>query len=300
MPEALYALIPIIAWGTWLAPSHNVHFPNQQVKTLYVTGANLVLALAVLLFQQAGRLSAMSQPSFWLVFTGGVIWTLSGVCAFTATAQIGTARAFGIWAPLNIIVSILWGALLFGEFPSSDTSNLLRLTASLALIIPGVLLIIFAKGRAETRRGGGRIAWLGYAGAIGAGILWGSYFIPVKLADVSMWVGGFPLAFGMFASSVLLVFLARQSHKLSHSSDVLRTLLTGLLWGVGNFGMLLLVDALGAGRGFTIAQLSVVVNALVGIFLLKDPIPGSPSAWRTLFGCVLATLGGILLGNLNY
>ncbi|MCJ7702965.1 MAG: GRP family sugar transporter [Anaerolineales bacterium] len=63
--------------------------------------------------------------------------------------------------------------------------------------------------------------------------------------------------------------------------------------------MLLLVDTLGAGRGFTIAQLSVVVNALVGIFWLKDPRPGSRPARLTLLGCVLATLGGILLGNLK-
>jgi len=34
MLKALFALIPVIAWGTWLAPSQNVRFPNQQVKTL--------------------------------------------------------------------------------------------------------------------------------------------------------------------------------------------------------------------------------------------------------------------------
>ena len=63
--------------------------------------------------------------------------------------------------------------------------------------------------------------------------------------------------------------------------------------------MLLLVGELGAGKGYTIAQLSVVVNALVGIYGLKDPGPGTRAAYMTLFGCVLATLGGILLGNLK-
>ena len=37
------------------------------------------------------------------------------------------------------------------------------------------------------------------------------------------------------------------------------------LWTVGNYGMLLLVGELGTGKGYTIAQLSVVVNALMGI-----------------------------------
>ena len=79
----------------------------------------------------------------------------------------------------------------------------------------------------------------------------------------------------------------------------LRVGLTGVLWSVGNYGMMLLVDHLGAGRGYTIAQLSVVVNALIGIYGLKDPPPGSRAARMTLLGCVIATAGGILLGNLK-
>ncbi|NUM48721.1 MAG: hypothetical protein HUU38_28780 [Anaerolineales bacterium] len=41
MLNLLNALIPVLAWGTWLAPSQNVQYPNQQVKTFYVTAANL-------------------------------------------------------------------------------------------------------------------------------------------------------------------------------------------------------------------------------------------------------------------
>ena len=299
MLNAFYALIPVIAWGTWLAPSQNVRYPNQQVKTLYVTIANLGLALLVLGFQGISILSSLPVGSFWMVFAGGIIWALSGLCAFTATAQIGMARAFGIWAPLNIIVSMLWGALLFGEFPHTDARSLLLLGAALVMIITGVLLIIFSKGSPGIEKKVNRRAWLGYAGAVGAGVLWGSYFIPIQYAGISMWVGAFPLALGMFSASAFLVLLARQRPRLDTPRDALRTLLTGLIWGLGNYGMLLLVDALGAGRGFTIAQLSVVVNALVGIFWLKDPRPGSRPARLTLLGCVLAILGGILLGNLK-
>jgi glucose uptake protein len=72
-----------------------------------------------------------------------------------------------------------------------------------------------------------------------------------------------------------------------------------LLWGIGNYGMLLLVDALGAGRGFTISQLGVVVNGLIGVYLLKDPTPNSRAALLTLIGCVFATVGGILMGSLK-
>ncbi|HNB53338.1 MAG TPA: GRP family sugar transporter [Anaerolineales bacterium] len=298
MLNLLYALIPVLAWGTWLAPSQNVQYPNQQVKTFYVTAANVGLAILVLLIQGFGSLRGLTASSFWLVFAGGVIWALSGLCAFTATAKIGLARAFGIWAPLNIVVSMLWGAWLFDEFPDTSATGRVTLGVALVIVIVGVLMIIFAKGSALPNQQARNDAWLGYAGAVGAGILWGSYFIPIQIADISMWVGGFPLALGMLAGSALLVGAARQSPRLKRPTDVTRTLLTGVIWGVGNYGMLLLVGALGAGRGFTIAQLSVVVNAIVGILWLKDPEPRSRAAWLTLAGCVLATVGGILLGNL--
>ena len=297
--EFFYALIPVIGWGTWLAPSQNVRFPNQQVKTLYVTFGNLLLAVLVLVRQPAGSLAALSATSFWLIFAGGLIWAASSLCAFVATDRLGIARAFGIWAPLNIIVSMLWGALLFNEFPNRSGTTPLVLGASLAIIIAGVLLIIFSQNSKSSgpivRRG----AALGYLGAIGAGVLWGTYFIPIQYADVSMWIGGFPLALGMLSGSILLTVVARRSPRLDRPSDALRTLLSGVIWGIGNSGMLLLVAAMGAGRGFTIAQLSVVVNALVGIFWLKEPQPGSQAAWFTLFGCVLATIGGIWLGTLR-
>ena len=297
--EFFYALIPVLSWGTWLAPSQNVRFPNQQIKNLYVTFGNLLLVLLLILFQPTDSLFSIAGKSFWLIFVGGLIWAVSGLCAFLATDRLGIARAFGIWAPLNIIVSMLWGALLFGEFSSLDGMALVVLGGALVIIIVGVLLIIFSQNSGSSEPVAKRGTALGYVGAVGAGILWGTYFIPIEYADESMWIGSLPLALGMFVGSSLLAALTRQSPRLTHNSDALRTMLSGTMWGVGNVGMLLLVGVLGAGRGFTIAQLSVVVNALVGIFWLKEPKPGSRAAWLTLFGCVLATIGGILLGTLR-
>jgi glucose uptake protein len=75
--------------------------------------------------------------------------------------------------------------------------------------------------------------------------------------------------------------------------------MTGALWSLGNYGMLLLVDVIGAGKGFTIAQISLVISALIGIYWLHEPAPKTRVANWTLIGCVLATVGGILLGNLR-
>jgi glucose uptake protein len=290
-----YALITILAWGTWLAPSQNIHFKNQQIKTFYVAVANLGLALVITWIVEGGQIKIYD---FWPPFIGGLIWSVAGLCAFTATNKIGMARAFGVWAPINIIVSIFWGAVLFNEFPITSPLSLPLLLGALAVIITGVLMIIYAKGSGEKIQNS-RNTGIGFLAAFGAGFLWGTYYIPLKMSDVSMWVGAFPLAIGIFIGSSILVMITRQPINLESPQQYLRTAATGVLWGIGNYGMLLLVSQLGAGRGFTISQLSVVVNALIGIYLLKDPRPRTKAAAFTLAGCALATAGGIFLGNLK-
>ena len=294
MPTIFYALIPVFAWGTWLAPSQNVRFNNQQIKTFYVGVANLGLAFLVAWLARSGQIDA---AGFWPPFIGGLVWAVSAFCAFTATNKIGIAKAFGIWAPLNIIVSMIWGGLLFGEFVNTGPLGIFLLVLSIGVIIGGVLMIIFARGGGEKTQDR-RTFLIGVLGAVAAGILWGSYFIPIKLSGESMWVAAFPMAIGIFVGSTFLAILPCQSFRLEKSSDYLRVFLTGILWAVGNYGSLLLIDLLGAGKGFTISQLSIVVNALVGIYLLKDPLPGTRVARLTLAGCIVAMVGGILLVNL--
>jgi len=296
MRSLFYALITVCGWGTWLAPSHKVTFPNQQIKTLYVVATNLGIATVAALWQ--GGIWELTPATFWLTLLGGVIWAFGGLCAFTGTSRLGIAKAFGIWAPLNIIVSLIWGAVLFREFVDISGTSILVLLAAILTILAGVLLIIFAKGADEggQERGGVR---LGFAGAVGAGILWGSYFIPVKYSGVSAWAGALPLAIGMAVGGTVLALLSRQSWKLAAPGDYTRACLTGALWSAGNYGVLLLVGAIGAGKGFTISQISVVVGALISIYWLHEPAPKTRAAGLTFIGCVLATIGGIVLGNLK-
>jgi glucose uptake protein len=296
MESLLYALITVFGWGTWLAPSQKVIFPSQEIKTLYVVATNLGIATVVAIWQ--GALAELTPGTFWLTVLGGMIWAVGGLCAFTGTNKLGIAKAFGIWAPLNIIVSLIWGAALFHEFINISLGSIVLLVAAILTILAGILMIIFAKGTEEGAQERGALR-LGLAGAVGAGILWGSYFIPVKYSGVSPWAGALPLAIGMTIGGIILALLSRQSWKLTAAGDTIRTCLTGALWSLGNYGALLLIDTIGAGRGFTISQISVVVSALIGIYWLREPAPKTRAATFTIIGCILATIGGIVLGNLK-
>jgi glucose uptake protein len=290
----LYAVVTVLAWGAWLAPSQRISFGSSHVRTFYIAAANLALTFAVLV----GRgLPRETWSAFWLPFAGGLIWAVSGYCAFAATVRVGMAGASGVWTPLNIVVGMIWGAALFSEFGDLGPRDLALLVAALVVIIGGILLIILARGGRAQRSG--RSLASGVLLALAAGVLWGSYFIPIRMARVSLWEASFPLAAGMFVGSAALVGLARAPLALPHRGDYGRVCLSGLLWGLGNYGMLLLTEALGTGRGFTIAQLGVVVNALIAILVLRDPRPGTRAATITFVGVLLATLGGVVLGNLG-
>jgi glucose uptake protein len=295
MLNVFFALVTVFAWGTWLAPSQHVPMKGQQTRTFYVTMAVLLTAIVVAFFKGFQELTLVTA---WLPFLGGVIWALSGLSAFVGTQRLGMAKAFGIWAPLNIIVSILWGILLFGEFLHTGTLNIVLAVASFLVIIGGILMIIFSGSEGDRSKQSGA-ALYGYLGALGAGIGWASYFIPIRISGLSVWVAMLPLAAGMFAGGAVICMVSKSSLHLEKPSHYVRVLSTGLLWAAGNYCALLMMQNLGTGKGFTIAQLCVVVNALMGVFWEHTPRPGTRAAYLTLAGVVVATIGAAVLGNLK-
>lgn len=298
MEGILFSLITVLAWGSWLAPSQNVPLESQHTRTFFVTLAVLVLSIFV------GSLygfDGLSLKQCLSPFIGGLIWAVGGYCAFSAVSKIGMARAFGIWAPLNIVTSIIWGIFLFEEFINTSTQNIVKGVAYLVIIVIGLMFIIFSGDVNEESTNIKKSSTNGVFLAILAGILLGSYFIPIQLekTTLTMWVATFPLAMGMFTGSLILVLITRSSIKLKRQKHYFQVISTGLLWAIGNYGALRMMEIIGTGKGYTIAQLCVVVNALIGIFVFKNPKPKSKVALYTFIGIALATLGGILLGSIE-
>ena len=299
--ELVIATITVFAWGTWLIPSHRIAFPNEQTRIFYVALGNFLLSGLILLIR---RESPFAEGVFWYPFFGGLIWSLGGLCAFSAISRVGITRAFGIWAPLNVVVGILWGMFLWREFMGLPGPTQLLATLAVSLVLAGVVLIIFSGSSSGTEVDNRRDLVLGFSLAMGAGILWGSYFIPNDyllrtLPTTSLWQLAFPLAVGILTGCSGLVLLTGKSPLLPSKSHYARVLLSGLLWSIGNFSMLLLVERMGPGKGFTIAQLSIVVNALCGILIFKEPRLRTRAGALVLAGIFLAGAGGIFLGNLG-
>ena len=131
-----------------------------------------------------------------------------------------------------------------------------------------------------------------------AGVLWGSYFVPAQWAGTSAQVSNFPLAVGMLAGGLALALSRRTPVRLP-ATGAAANLAAGALFGIGNLALLGLVSRVGTGVGFTIGQLSLLVNASIGIWVFKVPQPGSRAAKLAMAGILIAGSGGMIIGALR-
>jgi glucose uptake protein len=315
MTTVLLSLAIVVCWGFWIPVAQAVPGIAQPTRTLYATAGNLVFAAGALVAGgDAGRIG-LGWRGFWLPLAGGLVWTAGSVCAFRATESIGLARASGTWTPLNIIIAFVFGALLFGELDGLSAARYAILAGCLVLVLAGVFLIIGsqhadpastgpatmsapAAPTAPTAARGGR----GFLPAVGAGVLWGAYFVPAQWAHVPSQLANFPLAVGMFVAAAVLAARdrgpGRPAVRLRARYGAVQ-FASGLLLGVGSIALLGLVSRVGTGAGFTIAQLSLPANASVGIWYFKTPAPGTRAARVALAGILLAGVGGTVIGALK-
>ena len=306
------AMTTVLAWGFWIPVAQIIPGVTQSSRALYVSLGNALLAASALAV--GGGHISLGWRGFWLPLAGGVVWTGGSYCAFRASEIIGLARASGSWTPLNIIVAFVWGALLFGELDGFSASQFAILGAALLLVLAGIFFIIrsqdaqvgtTSQAEAASRQVGHNLVTgkadgyrRGFLFAGAAGLLWGSYFIPAQWAKVPAQVANFPLALGILVAATLLVTATGRPARL-RPRDTAVQLSAGLLFGIGNIALLGLVARVGTGVGFTIAQLSLLVNVSIGILVFKVPQPGSRAARIALVGIFLAGIGGVLIGNVR-
>ena len=303
----LLAFVTVAAFGTWIPLAQLLPGVPQRSRIFYVAVGNLVVA-AIALLAGGARLE-LGWRGFWLPLAGGAVWTAGNYSAFRASETIGLARAAGTWTPLNIIVAFAWGALLFGELDHFSGIRFAILGVALLAVLAGVLLIVSSQGgpatapssRAAMAAEPGRLAATARSGLLwagAAGLLWGSYFVPAQWAAVPAQVSNFPLAIGILGAALALALPAGEPVRLGLRPAATQ-LGAGVLFGIGDLTLLGLVARVGTGTGFTIAQLSLLVNASIGIWAFYVPKPGTPQARKVLAGILIAGAGGCVIGAMR-
>jgi drug/metabolite transporter (DMT)-like permease len=125
----------------------------------------------------------------WAILAG-MLWAVANTLTVFAIRNVGLSIAFPLWNT-NSLVGLLWGWLLFNELRNSGAQQWLKVLGGAAAIVVGACVLAYATQH-QSGTGPEGAAALGIMAALGAGLLWGTMYIPYRKAYIS---GMNPLSF---------------------------------------------------------------------------------------------------------
>jgi drug/metabolite transporter (DMT)-like permease len=124
----------------------------------------------------------------WAILAG-MLWAVANTLTVFAIRDVGLSIAFPLWNT-NSLVGLFWGWLLFNELRGSAARDWSKVLGGAAAIVAGACLLAYATQHRTSD--GPSNATLGILAALGAGIMWGTMYIPYRKAYIS---GMNPLSF---------------------------------------------------------------------------------------------------------
>lgn len=216
----------------------------------------------------------------WAILAG-MLWAVANTLTVFAIRDVGLSIAFPLWNT-NSLVGLFWGWLLFNELRGSAARDWAKVLGGAAAIVLGACLLAYATQHHSTGRSSH--ATLGILAALGAGLLWGTMYIPYRKAYIS---GMNPLSFvtvftiGELGTTVALgaIFhggLANLYLELGKARPAMFWLfLGGFCWVLGDLFQQYAAKYIGISRGIPLSN----TNQLWGL------------AWGALVFGELANLG---------
>ena len=243
-----FAAFAAISWGTFFVPVRKVGIKNIW----QLQGAT---SIGVLLF-------AIPIGYFWGFeiqlggLVSGVIWTIANLLALYSVRLIGLARTSPLLAGSSIISSFVWGTAFFNEI---FDSLILALTA-IGLLLIGLQLVV--NGEKDTY-----IQKRGYFVAVASGLIGGTYIIPMQ-ATQTLQSGFFSSSLSIFVVGIPMFLLARKFIK----KETIAGIISGSLFNLGSFTVLIAVGLIGITIAFPIAQTATLFAVSWGMFYFKEVI----------------------------
>ncbi len=196
----------------------------------------------------------------WAVLAG-MLWAVANTLTVFAIRNVGLSIAFPLWNT-NSLVGLFWGWLLFNELRGAGSRQWAKVLGGAAAIVAGACVLAYATAH-QSGSVPGRGATLGIIAALGAGVLWGTMYIPYRKAYIS---GMNPLSFvtvftfGELATvfSLALAFDGGFQHvsaELGRARPILFWLfLGGFCWVLGDLFQQYAAKYIGISRGIPLSN----------------------------------------------
>src|SRR6202165_1742051 len=230
----------------------------------------------------------------WAVLAG-CMWAAANTLTIYAIRKVGLSIAFPLWNA-NSLLGIFWGFLLFNELHYAGWKRWLGVLGGAAAMFAGAALLAFASS-SQAAPGKGM---LGVIAALGAGVLWGTMYIPYRKAYLT---GMNPLSFVTFftfgelgmmsALAVTYLGVTPLLHELQGPRDVLFWLmLGGFIWVIGDLFQQYAAKYVGISRGIPLSNTNQLWGLLWGILVFGELRGLSSSLYAQVIGGSLLMAAG--------
>jgi drug/metabolite transporter (DMT)-like permease len=291
--------------GAWLgaaeAPTKLVSIGISPIAISLLTVIGVFLARwslpALILGTSSVRADVRRAPHLiiWAVLAG-CLWAVANTLTIFAIRDIGLSIAFPLWNS-NSLLGIFWGFLFFNELRQAGWRRWTGVLGGALVMCVGATLLAIASSTQAPAGHSFRGVWA----ALGAGILWGTMYIPYRKAYLT---GMNPLSFVTFftfgelgmmsALAISYTGLAPLWKELLAARGVIFWLmLGGFIWVIGDLFQQYAAKYVGISRGIPLSNSNQLWGLLWGIFVFGELHGRSSSTYLQVVGGSLLMMLGV-------
>lgn len=234
----------------------------------------------------------------WAVLAG-CMWAVANTLTIYAIRNVGLSIAFPLWNT-NSLLGIFWGYLLFNELRYAGWKRWLGVLGGAVSMFGGATLLAIASSHQAAP---GKAA-LGICAALGAGILWGTMYIPYRKAYLT---GMNPLSFitfftvGELVTMTVLAIAYRGATPLWHELVGARAvlfwlMLGGFVWVIGDLFQQYATKYVGISRGIPLSNTNQLWGLLWGVLVFHELRGASQTVYAQVAGgSLLMALGAVAI-----
>jgi drug/metabolite transporter (DMT)-like permease len=230
----------------------------------------------------------------------GMLWAVANTLTIFAVRNVGLTVAFPLWNT-NSLVGLFWGRLLFKELRGAGVKGWSKVLGGAAAIVIGAAILAIATSTGSHDPSGKMT--MGMIAALGAGVMYGTMYIPYRKAYIS---GLNPLSFvtiftfsEVFTVTILGAFyhggMGNLVGELQKAQSMLFwPFLGGVCWVIGDLFQQYAAKYIGIGRGIPLSNTNQLWGLAWGVLVFGELGGlGLLSKGLVVFGSVLMILGAV-------
>jgi len=302
----LLGILSGFAAGAWLgaaeAPTKLVSIGISPMVISLIMVLGVFLARwslpALILGTSSVRADVRRAPHLviWALLAG-CLWAVANTLTIFAIRDIGLSIAFPLWNS-NSILGILWGFLFFNELRQAGWRRRAGVLGGALVMCIGATLLAIASSSGQ---GPISDSLHGVWAALGAGILWGTMYIPYRKAYLT---GMNPLSFVTFFSFGELGMMTVLSvsslglrplwqELLSARSVIFWLMLGGFVWVIGDIFQQYAAKYVGISRGIPLSNSNQLWGLFWGILVFGELHGRNSSIYLEVIGGSLLMMLGV-------